>query len=83
MTEQKASQEQSQTEGETQEVGLEERFEALAAILEEMEGEGVTLERSFALYQQGLAHVKAANASLDAIEKKILVLNDEGGLEEF
>jgi exodeoxyribonuclease VII small subunit len=76
MSEQKKEQTQEQP-------GLEERFAALAAILEEMESEEVTLERSFALYQQGLAHVKAANASLDSIEKKILVLNDEGGLEEF
>jgi exodeoxyribonuclease VII small subunit len=68
---------------ETQEMGLEERFAALAEILDEMESAEVTLERSFSLYQQGLAHVKAANASLDSIEKAILVLNDEGALGEF
>jgi exodeoxyribonuclease VII small subunit len=65
------------------EMGLEERFLALAEILDEMESDEVTLERSFALYQEGLAHVKAASASLDSIEKAILVLNAEGGLEEF
>jgi exodeoxyribonuclease VII small subunit len=75
--------EQKQTQGQQEEMGLEERFAALAAILDEMESDTVTLERSFALYQQGLAQVRAANASLDSIEKAILVLNDEGGLEEF
>jgi exodeoxyribonuclease VII small subunit len=74
---------QTQTQEQAQELGLEERFAAISAILDEMESDEVTLERSFALYQQGLAHVKAANASLDSIEKKILVLNNEGGLEEL
>jgi exodeoxyribonuclease VII small subunit len=74
---------QEKEQEQAQEPELEERFASLAAILDEMESEEVTLERSFALYQQGLMHVKAANASLDSIEKKILVLNDEGGLEEF
>jgi exodeoxyribonuclease VII small subunit len=66
-----------------QEKGLEERFETLASILDEMESDEVTLERSFALYKEGLSQIKAANDSLDEIEKAILVLNDEGGLEEF
>jgi exodeoxyribonuclease VII small subunit len=66
-----------------QEKGLEERFETLASILDEMESDEVTLERSFALYKEGLSEIKAANDSLDEIEKAILVLNDEGGLEEF
>ena len=45
--------------------------------------ENVTLDRSFALYKEGLEQIKAAGQSLDTIEKAMLVLNQDGKLEEF
>jgi exodeoxyribonuclease VII small subunit len=65
------------------EPGLEERFSAIESILSRMESEDVTLDESFTLYKQGLEEIKAANQSLDEIEKAMLVLNEEGQLEEF
>ena len=64
---------------EKKEPGLEERF----AKLDAMEDENVTLDRSFALYKEGLEQIKAAGQSLDTIEKAMLVLNQDGKLEEF
>ncbi len=66
-----------------QEPGLEERFAAIESILEQMDNENVTLDRSFELYKEGLEQIKAANHSLDTIEKAMLVLNEQGELEEF
>lgn len=43
-----------------------------------MEDENVTLDRSFALYKEGLEQIKAAGQSLDTIEKAMLVLNQDG-----
>lgn len=65
------------------EPGLEERFTTIESILEQMDNENVTLDRSFELYQEGLEQIKAANHSLDTIEKAMLVLNEQGELEEF
>ena len=65
------------------EPGLEERFAAIESILEQMDDENVTLDRSFELYKEGLEQIKAANHSLDTIEKAMLVLNEQGELEEF
>lgn len=65
------------------EPGLEACFDSIEQILDKMEDENVTLDESFALYQQGVEQIKAANRSLDAIEKAMLVLNEEGELEEF
>ena len=65
------------------EPGLEERFAAIESILDQMEAEDVTLDQSFALYKQGLEQIKAANRSLDSIEKAMQVLNENGELEEF
>ena len=68
---------------ENKEPGLEERFAKIDSILDEMEDENVTLDRSFALYIEGLEQIKAAGQSLDTIEKAMLVLNQDGELEEF
>lgn len=63
--------------------GLEERFSAIEEILDGMEKPDVTLEQSFALYQQGMEELKQANAMLDEIEKAMLVMTENGELEEF
>lgn len=63
---------------EKKEPGLEERFAKIDAILDAMEDENVTLDRSFALYKEGLEQIKAAGQSLDTIEKAMLVLNQDG-----
>ncbi|OLA78789.1 MAG: exodeoxyribonuclease VII small subunit [Roseburia sp. CAG:197_41_10] len=52
-------------------------------ILGKMEDEDVTLDQSFDLYKQGIEQIKAANADLDRIEKAMLVINEDGELEEF
>ena len=62
---------------------LEMRFAAIDQILEKMEGSEISLDESFELYKEGLSQVRAANAALDRIEKAMLVLSQEGNLEEF
>lgn len=71
-----------QTQEEQKKPGLEERFAEIESILERMEAEDITVDESFELYKQGIAQVQAANASLDTIEKAMLVLNGNE-LEEF
>lgn len=68
---------------EKKEPGLEDRFAKIDSILDAMEDENVALDRSFALYKEGLEQIKAAGQSLDTIEKAMLVLNQDGKLEEF
>ncbi len=56
---------------------LNEIFEALDALLENMAQED-SLEKSFALYKQGVDLVKQANDSIDKIEKQVKVLDEDG-----
>lgn len=65
------------------EKSLEERFAELETIIGKMEEADVTLDQSFELYKQGVSEVKAAHALIDTIEKAMLVINEEGQLEEF
>ncbi|MEE1101888.1 MAG: exodeoxyribonuclease VII small subunit [Agathobacter sp.] len=64
-------------------VTLEERFSRLEGIIEQMEDAESTLDASFELYKQGLTEIKAANEMLDNIEKAMMVINQNGELEEF
>ena len=64
-------------------VSLEEHFENIEGIIAEMEKGEVSLDKSFELYKNGLEEIKAANNLLDDMEKAMLVLNEDGNLEEF
>ena len=64
-------------------ISLEERFEHIEEIIDKMEAGDVSLDASFELYKNGLEEIKAANAMLDDMEKTMLVLNEDGSLEEF
>lgn len=64
-------------------VSLEDRFERLDEIISKMENQSVGLDESFELYKTGLDEVKAANDILNTMEKAMLVLNEDGDLEEF
>lgn len=64
-------------------ITLEERFSNIENILDQMEDGDVSLDQSFDLYKKGLGEIKAANEMLDAVEKEMLVLTENGDLEEF
>lgn len=66
-----------------QEMTLEEAFAALDDITASLEEEGITLEDSFAAYKRGMDLLKICSDRIDQVEKKVLVLNGEGGLDEF
>ena len=64
-------------------VSLEERFENIEQIIDQIEAQDVSLDRSFELYKNGLEEIKAANAMLETIEKAMMIMNEDGDLEEF
>ncbi|MCD7833275.1 MAG: exodeoxyribonuclease VII small subunit [Lachnospiraceae bacterium] len=65
------------------ELSLEESFEKLDSLLERLEDRELPLEDAFSLYQQGLELMKSCNEKIDTVEKKILVLNGDGGFDKF
>ena len=62
---------------------LEATLTNVETIIKQMEASDVSLEEAFSLYQQGVMHIKECNRMLDEVEKKMLVLNQNGELEEF
>ena len=66
-----------------EEMTIDEAFLALDAIVEALEGRESTLEESFQKYQEGMGLVKKCSEKIDAVEKKVLILNENGEAYEF
>lgn len=62
---------------------LEETFQALETVMEKMSDAEISLEESFSLYHQGIRLLKECNDKIDTVEKKMLLLDEEGDLHEF
>ena len=69
--------------GEEKEISLEVAFTRLQETIENLEKDDITLEQSFQEYQKGMLLVKKCNEIIDKVEKKVLVLNEDGGTDEF
>ena len=66
-----------------EEMTLEESFARLDKMLEKMEDRELPLEESFRLYQQGMQLLARCNEKIDVVEKKIRIMNGDGGFDEF
>ncbi len=58
-------------------------LEQLDGIMKEMEEEDISLEESFQLYKEGMEMLKLCNEKIDTIEKKMMILDEEGAEHEF
>ena len=65
------------------EQSLETVFEQLDEIVGQLEAENVSLEDSFALYHKGMDLLKVCNEKIDTIEKKMMILDENGEQHEF
>lgn len=65
------------------EKSLEEVFEQLDEIVEKLEEPNVSLEDSFKLYHEGMELLKVCNEKIDTVEKKMLILDENGEQHEL
>lgn len=59
---------------------LEESFEALDGIIDDLQGGELTLEESFHKYEEGMKLIKNCKDAIDKVEKKLAVIH-EGEME--
>lgn len=64
-------------------LSLEEALMKLEETVNQLQQEEVSLEESFQLYKQGMDYVKLCSETIDQVEKKVLLLNQEGNLDEL
>ncbi len=65
----------------SEELTIEETFEALEEVLNQMEAQEISLEESFSCYEKGMKLIKYCNDKIDKVEKQIMVLSEEQGDE--
>lgn len=64
-------------------LSLEETLGKLEETIAKLQSEEVSLEESFNLYKEGMDYVKFCSETIDQVEKKVLILNQEGKLDEL
>jgi exodeoxyribonuclease VII small subunit len=57
---------------------IEQAFERLDQLVSQMESGQLSLEESFLLYKEGMELIANCASSIEKVEKKIQVLNEEG-----
>lgn len=62
---------------------LEELFAEAETLIGRMEEPDLPLEEAFAAYEQGMKIIRACNSRIDHVEKKMLMMNEEGELVPF
>lgn len=70
----------NQSDSTMQDKSLEEVLAEVEGIIEKLQQRDVSLEDSFLLYQQGVEKLRCCNEKIDTVEKKLLILNEEGQL---
>ena len=64
-------------------LSLEQILEQLDETIEELQSGDVSLEESFERYKKGMDYVKLCSETIEQVEKKVLMLNQEGTLDEL
>lgn len=59
------------------EITLEDTLAEIEGIIEQLQQRDISLEDSFGLYKKGIEKIKVCNKKIDAVEKKLLILNEE------
>ena len=62
---------------------LEEVFQELDVVVKQLENALISLEDSFRLYHQGMDLLKVCNDKIDLVEKKMLILDENGEQHEL
>lgn len=65
------------------ELSLEEAFSKIEEKIAFLEEEDISLEGSFRAYQDGMQLLKYCSEKIDRVEKKVLKISEDGGLDEF
>ena len=62
---------------------IEESIKELDLIVQRLESREISLEDSFVMYQKGMELLSQCSGKIDTVEKKMLKINEDGGLSEF
>lgn len=65
------------------ELTVEDIFEKLNRTVEKLESRDISLEESFRLYAEGMNLLRTCSEKIDTVEKKMLLMSENGEFSEF
>ncbi len=68
---------------EERDISMEELFAQLDEIMNALDDQDLSLEDSFALYERGMKTVRLCNEKLDMVEKRMLMIAQDGSEVPF
>ena len=74
---------QELAQNKTEDCSIEDILSQVEDTIANLEAQDISLEDSFVQYKKGMELLKVCNEKIDAIEKKVLILNGEGETDEF
>ena len=74
---------QELAQNKTEDCSIEDILSQVEDTIANLEAEDISLEDSFVQYKKGMELLKVCNEKIDAIEKKVLILNGERETDEF
>ena len=69
--------------GEEKELTFEEMMDSLDICVKDLESDEISLEDSFHIYEKGMRLRKECNEKIDRVEKKVLMLDEDGSTQEM
>ncbi len=69
--------------GEEKELTFEEMMDSLDICVKDLESDEISLEDSFHIYEKGMRLIKECNEKIDRVEKKVLMLDEDGSTQEM
>ena len=66
-----------------EDLSLEEAFDQVEETIALLEEEDITFEDSLKAYQEGMKLLQYCNEKIDKVEKQVMKINEDGGLDEF
>lgn len=66
----------------TESKSIEQSFEEINAIIEQMDNDDTSLEKSFKMYEKAMKLVKQCNARIEKVEKKINVIENGRNVDD-
>lgn len=68
---------------ENNDMTIEEGFKSLDEMIDKLEGDDISLEESFKIYENGMKLLKVINDKIDTVEKKMQMIDTNGQIGDF
>ena len=68
---------------ENKKINIDQMFEKIEEQIALLEKEDISLEDSLSAYEEGMKYIKSCNEAITGVEKKVLLIREDGNTDEI